>query len=230
MARKAKSPAKNAENLNSGQSVSTEERQRMIAEAAYFRAMQRGFDSGSSLDDWLAAEREISHLLPSPQQQSQERAAYDKLRAGVINVLAEARDTVNAETLMQAFERATTELKKTGEYTADTVNKIAGTLRKDMASVAQKMGPKWEAFTGKSADLFDVWHDRGSQFLAQAAKAVGDWMQQAGAKLEQQIYRTGEMANSGMFECTGCRERVVLRTPAHLPPCAKCHKTEFLRV
>ena len=202
----------------------------MIAEAAYFRAMQHGFDGGNPLDDWLVAEREINRLLPSPQQQKQERAAYEKLRAGVTKVLVEARETVNAETMRQAFDKATDEIKKTGEFTAETVSKITATLRKDLASASLKMGPKWETFTEKSADLFGVWRDRGSQFLAQAANAVGDWLQQAGTRLEQQVYRTGEMVDSGTFECAGCGEHVVLHTPAHLPPCAKCHKMEFRRV
>jgi hypothetical protein len=34
-------------------------RHRMIAEAAYQRAAQRGFQGGSALADWLAAEAEI---------------------------------------------------------------------------------------------------------------------------------------------------------------------------
>lgn len=228
---KAKSTRKETAGSNSpGQLLSADKRERMIAESAYFRAMQRGFSGGDPLDDWLVAEREINHLLPSPQQQKQERAAYDKLREGVTKVLAEARDTVNAETLKQAFERATTELKKTGEYTAETVSKITATLRKDMTSAAMKMGPKWEAFSEKSSDLFEVWRDRGSVFLGRAADAVADWLHQAGSKLEQQVYQAGEMVHSGTFECIGCGERVVLRTPAHLPPCAKCHKVEFRRV
>lgn len=49
--------------------ISSEERQRMIAEAAYFRAMQRGFDSGDPVDDWLVAEREINRQLPDRQRQ-----------------------------------------------------------------------------------------------------------------------------------------------------------------
>lgn len=40
-----------------------EDRRRMIAEAAYFRAEQRGFVPGSELEDWLAAEMEIDALL-----------------------------------------------------------------------------------------------------------------------------------------------------------------------
>jgi hypothetical protein len=40
-----------------------EDRYRMIAEAAYYRAEQRGFTPGSELDDWLAAEIEVDALL-----------------------------------------------------------------------------------------------------------------------------------------------------------------------
>jgi len=230
MAKKVKSEAQDAIGNNPGQLVSTEERQRLIAEAAYYRAQQRGFSGGDPLDDWLAAERQINQALPNARQQKEELAAYEKLRKAVGKMLTEARDTVNAETLKQAFDKATAELRKTGEFTTDTINKIADSLRKDMASAAMKMGPKWEAFSEKTADLFSVWRDRGSLFLARAADAMADWLQQTGDKLEQQVYRTGEMVHSGTFECTNCGERVVLRTPAHLPPCAKCHKMEFRRV
>jgi Protein of unknown function (DUF2934) len=44
-------------------SVSEEQRQSMIAEAAYYRAERRGFQGGDSVADWLAAEREIAERL-----------------------------------------------------------------------------------------------------------------------------------------------------------------------
>jgi hypothetical protein len=40
-----------------------EDRRRMIAEAAYYRAEQRGFVPGQELEDWLAAEMEIDALM-----------------------------------------------------------------------------------------------------------------------------------------------------------------------
>lgn len=45
--------------------VSPEERVRLIAEAAYFRAERRGFAEGDALEDWIAAEAEIDALLNS---------------------------------------------------------------------------------------------------------------------------------------------------------------------
>lgn len=43
--------------------VTEEQRQRMIAEAAYLRAAARGFAGGGDLGDWYEAEREIDALL-----------------------------------------------------------------------------------------------------------------------------------------------------------------------
>lgn len=44
-------------------SVSADERHRMIAEAAYYIAQQRGFQGDLSLDDWLRAEADVDASL-----------------------------------------------------------------------------------------------------------------------------------------------------------------------
>jgi len=46
----------------------SESREARIAEAAYWRAEQRGFAAGHELDDWLAAERQVD------QESAQRRA------------------------------------------------------------------------------------------------------------------------------------------------------------
>jgi len=38
-------------------------RRRLIAEAAYYRAAQRGFEPGGEADDWLSAEAEVDAQL-----------------------------------------------------------------------------------------------------------------------------------------------------------------------
>ena len=43
--------------------VEPAERQRLIAEAAYFKAERRGFAAGGELTDWIEAESEIDALL-----------------------------------------------------------------------------------------------------------------------------------------------------------------------
>ncbi len=59
--------ASRADSLRAG--VSAKERERMIAEAAYYRALERGFAAADPLDDWLAAEREIDRALSRAQPQ-----------------------------------------------------------------------------------------------------------------------------------------------------------------
>jgi hypothetical protein len=43
--------------------ISAADRHRLISQAAYLRAKQRGFAAGHEVDDWLAAEREIDAQL-----------------------------------------------------------------------------------------------------------------------------------------------------------------------
>lgn len=41
-----------------------EQRRRMISEAAYYIAEQRGFNGGDTVQDWLLAEAQIDNHLP----------------------------------------------------------------------------------------------------------------------------------------------------------------------
>jgi hypothetical protein len=46
-----------------GAGVDAAERQRLIAEAAYLMAEQRGFEQGDPAQDWINAEEEVNRLL-----------------------------------------------------------------------------------------------------------------------------------------------------------------------
>ena len=43
--------------------ITAEERQRLIARVAYFRAEKRGFAPGCELQDWVEAEAEVLRLI-----------------------------------------------------------------------------------------------------------------------------------------------------------------------
>ncbi len=46
--------------------LSAQERDRLIAQAAYFRAEKRGFVPGCELQDWIEAEAEVLRLIGRP--------------------------------------------------------------------------------------------------------------------------------------------------------------------
>ncbi len=71
-AAKSKSPRAKADRVKPSQAadpstatarVAAEERWRLIAEVAYLRAEQRGFERGDPINDWLEAEREVDARL-----------------------------------------------------------------------------------------------------------------------------------------------------------------------
>jgi len=47
----------------SGPGISAQERQMLVARAAYFRAEKRGFAPGGELQDWVEAEAEVLRLI-----------------------------------------------------------------------------------------------------------------------------------------------------------------------
>lgn len=46
--------------------ISADELRKLISEAAYYRAKQRGFQPGHELDDWVQAEAEVTRRLNGP--------------------------------------------------------------------------------------------------------------------------------------------------------------------
>lgn len=61
---KAGAPRKpTVSNLRPERSPSPEEVRRLIEEAAYYRAKQRGFEPGHELEDWIQAESEVRRRL-----------------------------------------------------------------------------------------------------------------------------------------------------------------------
>jgi hypothetical protein len=52
-------PASTPMSSNLRPDISSEETRRQIAEAAYYRAKERGFEPGHELEDWIEAESEV---------------------------------------------------------------------------------------------------------------------------------------------------------------------------
>ena len=61
----AKKSATTSKPQTSSISITSEERWKMIAIAAYHKAEQRGFAPGGELQDWAEAEKEVDELLMS---------------------------------------------------------------------------------------------------------------------------------------------------------------------
>jgi len=181
-----------------------------------------------------------------------ELAAYEKLRQRVSKIFGELHDKINGESISQAINKATTEMKEVGGHSMEAITKASAALKKDIASTTEHIKPKVDGVTEGARNQFDHWldkggalwneitreaehvyefsRDKGIAFLANIAKGLGDWSQSMGEKLDTSLkYKTGEITHGGEFVCTNCESRIHLRQPGRIPPCPKCTKTEFRR-
>lgn len=216
--------------------VSADERWRMIAEAAYYRARARGFQGGNPGEDWLAAEAEVDRRLAGDagndapaSAANDEQAAYRRLREEVERRLAAIKGTVDARAIQDAFERATVQVRRAGGYAGVTINRAADRLRRDMSQAAATLGPRWQEFSGRAAGVFAVWRTRGALFLQRASAAVAEWRDRSGRAAEPAEYRAGTAVDPGSFQCTRCGALVRVESPGLLPTCPSCQHMQFRR-
>jgi hypothetical protein len=182
----------------------------------------------------------------------EELAAYEKLRQRVSKTLGEIHDKINGQSISQAIDKATSELKEKGGHSLETIGKASAALKKDIASTAEHLKPKVDDVTEGAKKQFDHWLDRGGAlwheiareaehvyeysrdkggiFLVSIAKGLSEWSQNLGEKLDTSLkYKTGEITHGGEFVCTSCESKIHLKKPGRIPPCPKCTKTEFRR-
>lgn len=186
------------------------------------------------------------------QTTDEELAAYEKMRQRVSKTLGEIHDRIIGETISQAIDKATTELKEAGGHSMEAIAKASTALKKDIASTTEHLKPKVEEVTGEAQKQFDnwldkggaLWHDiaqeaehvyelsrdKGGAFLVNVTRGLSEWSQTVGKKLDTSLkYKTGEISHGGEFICTNCDGKIHLKHPGRIPPCPKCTKTEFRR-
>lgn len=182
----------------------------------------------------------------------EELAVYEKLRQRVSKSLGELNEKINTETISQAMDKATAELKEMGEHSKEAVARAGETLKKDIASTAEQFKPKMDKVTAPAREQFDHWLNKGgalwrdianeagyikelsldksSAFLLNITRGLSEWSREVTEKLDTSLqYKTGEITHGGEFVCTTCEGKIHLKHPGRIPPCPKCSNTEFRR-
>ena len=122
----------------------SEQRQQMIAEAAYYRAECRGFCGGDPRTDWLESEAEIDALFLQ-QDDIQNHTPAEK--ESVLHRL---------ESLLREWDQ------RIEEFTVATKNartKLSAELHEQMAALAEKRAIAQQKLTALRDLSADTWHD-----------------------------------------------------------------------
>lgn len=137
--------------------LTASERQRMIAEAAYFKAERRGFAGGDPLRDWCEAEAEVDarirrleidqwlDRLEEGMAATTKRIAALKRRMAGLSSDARAewqRDVDRLKTLREALKPTLAELRRQGEDAGAKLREQAEKLRAEIADVMARLAAR----------------------------------------------------------------------------------------
>ena len=134
--------------------ITSDQRQRMIAEAAYFRAERRGFNGGDAVRDWCEAEAEIDARMRHAQclqrveealEAASKRLASVRRKATSLSASARAewqKDVDKLAALRDALKPKLAELKEQGERAGQKLREQAERARDEIVDLVHSLEAK----------------------------------------------------------------------------------------
>lgn len=119
-------------------SSSSEQRNEMIAVAAYFRAEQRGFGNGDPVADWLEAESEIDRMLRLGPGSSTKQKFLDRIEAQI------QEWDLRIDELQAKAKGLKTKARSEYLKELETLAGLRAALREKLLEVGKHSGDAWE--------------------------------------------------------------------------------------
>ncbi|MBK7299018.1 MAG: hypothetical protein IPI79_00505 [Moraxellaceae bacterium] len=126
----------------------------------------------------------------------------------------------------KALDVAKEQLSVAGEVTSEQADKFKDYLKRDLEQTQEDM-----------KDLSEEAQKRlhPSRLGAGAVSVLSSLLQSASKgfeflseKTEKALtYHTGEVTSAGTLTCLKCEQTLKIEKTTHIPPCPKCHGTEF---
>ena len=168
-------------------------------------------------------------MSESPSMQKLTKA-YDRMMERVKSSL-EQTEQDTAPNLQQSIERAAEKAVELGELSRDEAQLLSQYLQRDLEDAGRYL-----AITGQDLGTWlrfdlDLIEDRLLEFFSAAADKTRLEMLAFEEEVERAShYRTGEITGPGTLQCDNCGELLRFPATAHIPPCPKCHASDFSRL
>jgi len=147
-----------------------------------------------------------------------------------VHTSAEGAEKRTLPWLSEALADAKEKAVELGELTREEADKISTYVERDIHEAATFIVDTGKEF--REWLRFDVGliQDRFLDMLAGMADHTSEALKDiADRAREASSYHTGEITAPGMLECVACGEVLHFDKTGHIPPCPKCHATEFKR-
>jgi Protein of unknown function (DUF2934) len=164
--------------------LTNEEKQNMIAEAAYLKSRNRKYP-GDPVADWLEAEAELDDALATfckSADQDPELSAYRRLRTEFRRILGKAGETVNADSIAQALAKATAQLRQVGEFVPESIDRASKAVKQEIADTIDKLGHNWDNFRIRQSELLANWKEIGTHGLNRTTRSFYTWLSRRRSK------------------------------------------------
>jgi isocitrate dehydrogenase len=154
----------------------------------------------------------------------EEAEQYDALAAR-FKELFESGAEKTAEVAQTTMEKARQQLTHAGAFTEEQGQKLKGFLERDFGQIASSLRDEAKMKLNPSR--------LGTGALASISsllQAAGSALSGAAEKADQSLScRSGEITSAGTLTCKDCGHSMHFKKTGRIPPCPKCHKTEFTK-
>ena len=170
---------------------------------------------------------------PMSEESNEHDATSARLVRAYRRMLDRAREILEAEarpSLRQAVDRARKHTVELGELTREEADQVAQYLRRDLHDAGDYLSRTGrELREWAQIDLSMAEHGLVDLFVRAADRTRLEMEAFKRELQEGPPYRSGELTGPGTLRCKGCGQLMHFHEPGHIPPCPRCHATDFRR-
>jgi len=155
--------------------------------------------------------------------------AYERMLKRVHETIEQAeKEAVPA--FRELLHKTRDNMVELGELTREEANKVAEYVErdiKDAASYIADTGEDMKSWWRFDLDLIEQrMLEMFSRVADQTSVQLRNWAEQA---RQASLYHTGEVTGPGTLVCDSCGAEMHMHKTGRIPPCPKCHATDFKR-
>lgn len=156
--------------------------------------------------------------------------AYNRMMERVKHAL-DVAEHKTIPPLEHAVNKAREKAVALGELSRDEAEKVGEYLQRDIQEFAEHLNQTSSEFKSWFHMDLELVEAKLLDMMTQVAdKTRLELARLAVSAQSPRLYHTGEISGPGTLQCCLCEEELRFAKTEHIPPCPRCHATEFIRI
>ena len=157
-------------------------------------------------------------------------SAFDHMVENVSQAIHEAEVALKP-TIDEMVLNAQSLARDLHQLSQEEAERLGKALKRDIQSANKTLNQQGKELKDWLSFDLTLVEDKFIDLIARAAdKTWLDFRSFENENKQAEIYRTGEVCSAGTLCCKSCAQTMKLSRTSHIPPCPRCHHTEFYRV